>query len=147
MRFRRAFAVDRPAEQVFAYAGDLRNLADWDPAVVASTATTAGPYGVGTELVFATGLAGGRTRLRYRVTAYDPPRLVRMEGGGRRWSSVDTLTVTPAAGGAEVAYEADVVLRGPLRLAAPIVAVLLAAGGARALAGLRKALHALPASG
>lgn len=147
MRFRRAFAVDRSVEQVFAYAGDLRNLADWDPAVVASTATTAGPYGVGTELLFEAGRLGGGLRLRYRVIEYEPPRLVRMAGGGVRWSSVDTLTVVPRPGGAEVAYEADVELRGPLRLAAPLVAVLLAVGGARALAGLRKALHALPASG
>ncbi|MEZ5101336.1 MAG: SRPBCC family protein [Thermoleophilia bacterium] len=147
MRFRRAFRVDRPAGQVFAYAGDLRNLADWDPAVVASSATTAGPYGVGTELLLEAGLLGGRMRLRYRVVAYEPPRLVRMAGGGRRWSSVDTLTVTPTGRGSEVAYDADVELRGPLRLAAPLVAVLLAAGGARALAGLRKALHALPPSG
>jgi hypothetical protein len=62
------------------------------------------------------------------------------------FTSLDTITVEPAPdGGSRVTYDAVLELRGPLRLADPLLARGFAQVGDRAAAGLRRHLDGVVA--
>jgi hypothetical protein len=54
--------------------------------------------------------------------------------------SLDRITVSPLGDGAQVTYDADLSLKGALKVADPLLAVLFRRVGDRALAGLRRTL-------
>ncbi len=135
-------SVDSPwsAEDAFAYLSDFSNAREWDPGVVDAERVGGGDIAVGSEFRLVAEFLGRHTPLTYRITELDPPRSVTFRGENATVVSLDTITFEPAAVGTRVTYDADLVLKGPLRLADPLLKLVFGRIGDRALAGLRETL-------
>lgn len=89
--------------------------------------------------------AGGRlsrrkNELTYRIVEYDPPRAVTFIGENATVISRDRITFETTTDGTRVTYDADLALKGPLRIADPLLGLAFNRVGDRALDGLRQTL-------
>lgn len=130
----------RPLEEVFAYLSDFSTTAHWDPGVVDAERVDGGPLGEGSQFRLRAAFFGREVPLTYRIVGYDPPRSVTLRGENATVVSLDRITVSPLGDGAQVTYDADLSLKGALKVADPLLAVLFRRVGDRALAGLRRTL-------
>jgi hypothetical protein len=134
--------VRSPLDQsdAFAYMADLANFAAWDPGVTGVRQVEGD--GPGPEAAYDVDVRAvpRSLTLRYRVTTFEPERLLVARAESRWLTSVDRITVTPADGGSVVTYDAELTLNGPLGLADPLLGLAFGRIGDRAAAGLIRAL-------
>lgn len=136
-------SIDSPRsrEELFAYLADFSSAAEWDPGV--TTAERVGGEGrvaSGDEFRLMVRSVRGETPLTYRVTAIDPPASVTFRAENGLLVSLDTISFTEHGGGTRVRYDADLRLKGPLRLADPLLRIAFSRIGDRARDGLCRAL-------
>jgi uncharacterized protein YndB with AHSA1/START domain len=62
--------INRPSEAVFAFASDPATLPQWQPAVVESRQTSAGPLGVGSTGMNARKVMGQRIESTFEIASY-----------------------------------------------------------------------------
>ena len=129
-----------PAAETFAYLATFSNAVDWDPGVLASEQLDPGPVAVGTRFRLVVPFAGRRLPLTYRVTGYQPDHEVVLAAASGLLCATDKIVVTDTAGGSAVSYQADVRLRGPLRVLDPLLRPRFRAIADRAAAGLAHVL-------
>lgn len=67
--------IDRPAEEVFAYASDIERQPEWVAPLTESEKTSSGPTGLGTTYRQVAKFMGRRMELSCEITGYDPPTL------------------------------------------------------------------------
>jgi hypothetical protein len=130
---------------LFDYLADMRNAPRWDPGV--STVTLKGDpdHGLGEGSQFlVTLLLGGRPQqVTYELAEYDRPRRVVLRCVQRGFISTDVVSIATEGGGrSSVSYDANLKLRGILRLGAPLTATAFRRIGRRAASGLRRELGA-----
>ncbi len=121
-----------PAE-AFAFMTDVRNVAEWDPSIrqIDLIAGDAGALGSRYRVQMSS------TQLVYETTALTAGTAVTLRGENGWVVSVDEITVTPDPGGlADVTYDATLTLKGPLKLADPILRLVFGRLGDKARAGL-----------
>lgn len=131
-------------EQAFDFMSDLENFPAWDPGTkrAVCVAGTAGEADAAYDLTVK-GVTD--TVMRYEVVAFDRPSRVEARSTTGVLESVDVITVAPdrparkgsSSTGSIVTYEADLRLRGLLRLADPILGLVFGRIGDRAAEGLR----------
>lgn len=138
--------TDLPTEQTFDYVANFENIVEWDPGVTAARKVTAGPAGVGTEYALDLKYGGSPLAMVYRITEWDPPRLVVLEGDGGRSFAIDRISFRPTSMGTLVEYQADIRMKGLFRLAQPFLGKLFREIGEGAGAGLDGRLRALAAT-
>jgi carbon monoxide dehydrogenase subunit G len=136
----------RPAEEVFAYMSDFSSTQEWDPGVAEAQRLDSGPIGVGSEFRVLALFLNRKIPLIYRIVGYDPPRVTTLRAESSTVISLDTITVASAGGVTRITYDAELSLRGPLKLLDPVLRLVFDRLGDRALAGLRRTLDA-PESG
>ncbi len=128
---------------VFAYLSDFSMTREWDPGVVEAERLDEGEIVVGSRVRLVADFMGRKTPLVYEVTAIDPPNSITLRGENASVVSLDTMTFTPAAGGGtQIVYDADLALKGPLRLADPLLKLIFNRIGDKAAGGLRGAVGA-----
>ncbi|WP_051551880.1 SRPBCC family protein [Nocardioides sp. URHA0020] len=122
MHVERTLTVPRPIESVFDYLGDFTHTNEWDPGTV-ETSRTGGDGGVGTTYANTSEFLGRRTSLEYETIVFERPMRLQFRGRNKTATATDTMTFTPAAGGAstEVHYRADFDFGRLLNLVAPLV--------------------------
>lgn len=127
----------RPPDDVFAYMADFTHTSEWDPNCQQAFKLTDGEIGVGTEfrLVFKRDLD-----LRYKVTEYDAPRRIVIEGGNDSLQSTDVVEVEPADGGTQVTYTTDISFTGLKKALNPALALAMRKAGGDARDGLEERL-------
>ena len=140
MRYARSIEVPRPPEEVFAYLAAFENAAEWDPGIESATRLTPVPTAVGSRFEVVATFRGNAQRFEYVVTAFEPGRRIALDGDGEKARSRDVITVEPTASGSRVGYEADITLKGVLRVAEPFLGRTVRRMGDDALDGLRRAL-------
>jgi len=140
VRYRREIEVARDPAEVFAYLADFANAAEWDPGIEEARRLTDGPTEVGSRFEVVARFRGNRQRFEYVVTEFEPGRRVALHGEGEKARSDDVIVVEPADGGARIAYEAEIALKGLYRLAEPFLGGTFRQLGDDALAGLRETL-------
>jgi hypothetical protein len=129
-----------PAD-VFAYMADLRNFVDWDPGVELVTQVSGDGAGPDAEFdVVVTGQPRSIT-LRYKTLEYDAPHRVVVRADSPWLRSVDVVTVEADGPGSIVTYDAELTLKGALRLFDLGLRVVFGRIGDRAARGLRQALQ------
>ena len=130
----------------FAWMADLRHLADWDPSIEGSDQVKGDGPGVGAEYDVHIRAAGGVRTMRYRVVEHDPrARTLYARSETPVLTSHDRISVLPAVGGgAEVTYDADLVLKGPAKVADPLLGAGFDRMGDKAADGLRARLAQPP---
>jgi carbon monoxide dehydrogenase subunit G len=132
--------LPRPLDEVFAYLSDFSTTREWDPGVVEAKRVNGAAVGQGTEFRLVAEFLGRRNELTYRIVEYDPRRAVTFFGENATVVSRDRITFESTAAGTRVTYDADLALRGLLRIADPLLALAFKRVGDRALAGLRRTL-------
>lgn len=139
-KYRATIATPRPVEEVFAYLSDFSRTLEWDPGVVEAQRLDDEPVGKGSEFRIVSEFLGRRTSLLYKVVEFDPPRMITFRGVNSTVVSLDRLTFENFGGGTQLTYEADLSLKGPFKVADPLLALAFSRLGDRALNGLREAL-------
>lgn len=140
-RYRADIPSPKTPEAAFEYLARFSNAVEWDPTVVRAEMVTPAPVGRGSafELVIRTGRR--ESTWRYEIIEHDPPQRVVLRAERGALVSEDTITVRPAPNGGSIAtYDADLRLRGLLRIADPLLAIAFRRLGDRAAAGLRREL-------
>ncbi len=138
--YRAAVDTPREREDVFAYLSDFSTTREWDPGVVEAKRVNDGAVGEGTEFRLVAEFLGHKTALTYRIVEYDPPRAVTFRGENAAVISNDRITFEAGGQGTRITYAADLGLKGPLRVADPLLRLAFNRVGDRALAGLRHKL-------
>ena len=108
--------TDLSPADAFVYVAELTNLAEWDPGV--RSASQINGDGPGPDAAYAVTLSSpGSTKLTYKTTRYDGDALTTTLVAKHTWfTSIDTVTAAPSGDGAEVTYDAELQLCGPLAL-------------------------------
>jgi hypothetical protein len=132
-----------PAE-TFDYLATFSNAEQWDPGVLSGEQLDSGPVRVGTRFRLVVPFLGRRLPLTYVVTRYSPAGMFALEAVSGLLRLADWIEVAAEGDGATVSYDADVRLRGPLRLLDPMLQRGFGAVGDRAAAGLAAALAGRP---
>lgn len=132
----------RPPADVFAYLADFSTTQEWDPGVAEAAVLGDGTIGLGARIRVVADFMGSKTPLVYEITEYDPPAAVTLRGENATVVSLDRITVVPDGDGSLVTYDADLRLKGVLRLADPLLGLVFGRIADKAVAGLRDALAA-----
>lgn len=138
---RETIEVGESPERAFDAIADFSTSAEWDPGVLAARRVKAGrdaPSGIGAEYVLTVTFRGRSSEMTYTTTAYEPRRLVVLEGVGPKIRATDTIELEPlATGGTRITYTADLRLSGAAKLAQPLLSGAFVQMGHRALEGMR----------
>jgi len=144
IRLQETIEVPRPIDEVFAYASNFSNTAQWDPGVVASRKISQGPVGVGTEFALRVRFGPRSIPMTYVVREYGPPKRVVLEGKGDSIHALDDIGFAPTPGGTRITYKADISMLGAFSVVEPLLKGALDRVGKNALRGLRAALSDEP---
>jgi hypothetical protein len=138
-RYTTSIRCSLSAGDAFTRVADLGNLADWDPGVTTSVQVVGD--GPGPDAEYDVTLSTGSMTLRYVTTAFAGPRSVTYEAKASWFTSIDVISVEPAAEGSIVTYDATLRLPLLLRLGDPLLGVVFRRIGDAAAGGLRSALE------
>jgi carbon monoxide dehydrogenase subunit G len=139
-RYTASIETPRPPAETFAYLSDFSTTQEWDPGVVKARRIGDAPVGHGTEFRLVAVFLGRRTGLTYRIVEFSPGKAVTLRGENATVVSLDRITFEPSDGGTRVTYDAELALKGPLRIADPLLGLAFDRVGDRALEGLRETL-------
>ncbi len=137
---REQITTSLPIDEAFAFVADFANSTLWDPGVASSTQIGEGPLGLGARYQLGVRFGGSVAPMEYEITSFEAPRRVVLTGTGSRVSAVDDIRFESTAEGTRIDYQADIRLRGVLRLAEPFLGGAFAKIGRDALTGMRVAL-------
>ncbi|HEX6868969.1 MAG TPA: SRPBCC family protein [Candidatus Limnocylindrales bacterium] len=143
---REQIATTLPPGAVFDYVADFQSAAEWDPGVAHARRLDAGPLGVGSRYELGVRMGGRVVPMTYRITVFERPSRVVLEGEGSNVAAIDDIRFVPAIEGTVVDYTADIRLRGWMRLIQPFVGGALAKVGRDAAAGMTRTLAARAAA-
>lgn len=138
--YRATIDIQQTREDVFAYLSDFSTTAQWDPGVVEAKCVNGAAVGQGSEFRLVAQFLGRKNELTYRIVEYDPPHAVTFLGENATVTSRDRITFEEIAEGTRVTYDAHLALKGPFRIADPLLGLAFSRVGDRALAGLRRTL-------
>ena len=130
-----------PAAEAFAYMADFSNARHWDPSVDEASRSTDGPLGLGSTFELVVRFGGRKLPMHYELVSFDEPRSFVVESRKPSFTSRDTITVSPAAAGSTVHYDAVLEFKGAGKLLDPVMQLLFNRTGAKAAAGMRTALN------
>ena len=133
-----------PAAETFGYLAAFSNAADWDPGVLAGGQPDPGPVRAGSRFRLVVPFLGVRMSLTFEVIRFVPDREVLLLATNALLRSTDRIVVTGAADGSTVSYDAEVQLRGLLRVLDPLLRPGFRTVAERAAAGLAGALSRQP---
>jgi hypothetical protein len=133
------------AETAFAYLAEFSNVADWDPSIPAARHLGGNPQAPGARYEVDVEIFGRTTTMPYESVAAEPPHRVVLRSDSGRLVSVDTLSFDSLpSGGTRVTYDADLTLKGALKLLDPALQLAFNRTGAKARDGLAARLSGLP---
>ena len=135
-----------PLADAFAYLSDFSTTEEWDPGVVEAERLGDEPVGQGSEFHVVAEFLGRKSALTYRVVEFEPEQVVTLRGENATVVSLDRISFETTGSATRVTYDAELTLKGPLRLADPLLGLAFRRVGDRALDGLRTTL-ALRAAG
>ena len=114
--------IERPVEEVFAFATDPQNDPLWQSTSLETERTSKGPVGVGATFRNTSKFLGRRIETAYKVTEMEPPRrqCVKIVSGPIPGSGC--YLFEPAGGGTRFTQTFDAEVGGFFRLTEPLVA-------------------------
>lgn len=126
-------------EEAFEYLADFATIADWDPGVASARRLSEDPLELGARFEVRSSFLGRDVPLTYETVELDAPRRVVLRAETATVVSRDELTFDLRPGGGTiVTYDAELSLKGPLRMADLPFRLALRRLGDRARDGLRR---------
>jgi dehydrogenase/reductase SDR family member 12 len=144
IRLQETIEVPRPIDEVFAYASNIGNAAQWDPGVGDSRKTSQGPIAVGTEFELRVRFGPRSIPMTYVVRDYEPPKRVVLQGKGESVHALDDIGFAATPRGTRITYTADISLLGVFGIVEPLLKGALDRVGKNAMRGLQSALTEEP---
>jgi uncharacterized protein YndB with AHSA1/START domain len=142
-RFRATAVIDKPVEEVFAFAADPENDPRWSSAVSKARRTSKSALGLGSRYEQVLRFVGRRLEVTFEVTGYEPNRTVEIgRFSGPLRSAVGRRTFESVPGGTRVTFIAEGRSGLFLNLVEPLVAAAGRREFRRALANLKQILEA-----
>jgi carbon monoxide dehydrogenase subunit G len=141
--YRTTIVVPVAPAAAFDYLADVTNTKAWDPSIVEAERVDDGPVRVGSRFRLVVGVFGRRIELTYEIEQLESPSRLVFAAANKSVASRDTITVDRAPEGARVTYEADLRLKGALRLLDRGLQLQFTTMSDRAAAGLKEKLGAL----
>lgn len=149
-RLNERIATSLPVEEAFDYLSDFANASEWDPGVATAERIGDGPEAVGAR--YRLGIRRGErvVPMEYRITHYEAPHRVVLEGAGSGVRAVDEIRFEADQRGTIVDYTADISLTGLMRVVQPFLGGTFrriaedAAGGIHATLERRAATREMP---
>jgi len=140
----RTFTVAATPAAALGYLADLTNTQEWDRAAQRTVRNDAGPIVPGANWRRVCRILGITAELTYTLIEVAAGRLV-FHGRNEGATCTDTVTVRPAAGGAEVTYRVELEMHGLAKLATPVMKVEFEKLGTESAVRLSHVLSRLPA--
>lgn len=133
--------VDRPIDEVFAYACEFSHCEQWDASAISSVKTGSSPTSVGTQYVVEVAMPVGKITLLYRVEKWEPNRQVVLVGTCSMFTVTDTITVSEDGDGTALDYTASFDFNPWLGPFESLIKPAMERMGATSVDGLRVALE------
>lgn len=128
-------------EEAFDYVADFATSEEWDPGVDSAERIDDGPVGAGARYRLGVHLAGRVAPMEYRITVYEPPHRVVLEGEGSGVIATDDIRFARTGDTTQVDYIADIRLGGPLRFIQPFLGGAFRKLAENAVGGMREQLE------
>jgi carbon monoxide dehydrogenase subunit G len=128
------------AEESFAFIADFANAMHWDPGVATSEAIDDAPVGVGKRYRLGVRMGSRVAPMEYRITTFEAPHRVVLEGEGSSVTAVDDIRFAPSGTGTRIDYTADIRLGGLLFLIQPFLGRAFSSLARNAVEGMRTTL-------
>lgn len=119
----RTFVVKPSPDVVIDYLKDFSHAEAWDPGTESCSRNDSGPIQVGSTWHNVSKIAGVSTELTYELKELTGGRIV-FVGTNDTATSTDSISVSTHAVGTEITYEAEIVMEGAAKLAAPVMKVI-----------------------
>jgi len=129
-------------DEAFAFIADFANAMRWDPGVATSEVIGSEPTGLGSRYKLGVRMGSRVTPMEYRISAFEAPQRVVLEGEGSGVTATDEIRFTPSGTGTTIDYVADIRLGGLLKLAQPFLGKRFDALAGNAVEGMKKTLDA-----
>lgn len=108
----------RPIDEVFDYLADFSSVAEWDPSIPDARRLDSGEIDEGSRFEVLFRFLTRDVNLVYQVVELERPRRVVLRADTETVTSTDTIDFEPLPGrGTRVTYDADLALKGPMRIA------------------------------
>jgi dehydrogenase/reductase SDR family protein 12 len=146
IRLQESIDVPRPIDEVFAYASNFGNTAQWDPGVAESRKVSKGPIAVGTEFALRVRFGPRSIPMTYVIREYAPPEHVVLEGKGDSIHALDAIAFASTREGTRITYTAEISMLGAFSVIEPLLGSALDRVGKNAVRGLQLALSGDPPS-
>lgn len=134
----------QPAEEVFEYLADLRNVPEWDPETERMELISDGdPVQVGAtfRLDVARKLPP-KVTMEYELIELERPHRIVARGTSPHGGGVDTYTISETAdGGSEIVYTTEIELSGIGKVATPFADFAIGRSGEKTRKGLERTLN------
>ena len=115
-RFEESVTINRPVEDVFTYATEIKNWTQWHETIVEAEQTSQGPVGVGTTFKGKASMEGRTMEFTGKMTEYDPNKRDGKVMDFGNFVIDNTLMFAPTNGGTRFTLVYDVKVRGLAKL-------------------------------
>lgn len=131
----------------YAYLAEFSNVGEWDPGVKSARRLSDDPLATGAQFEVVVSVMGRDTPLTYETISSEPPQRVVLRAESATLVSLDTLRFESLpGGGTAVTYEADLQLKGLLKVFEPVLGLAFDRIGDAARDGLAARLAEPPPS-
>lgn len=121
LKIQASVTINRPIQEVFAFASDPNNYTKWQTGVLESTATSPGPLGVGTTSRDTRVFLGRRMEQVNEITAYEPPTKYAFKIAAGAFPASGALTFEAVNGSTRVTEILEAEPGGFFKIAEPLI--------------------------
>lgn len=136
MRLHEIRRVLRPLPEVFAYAANLANSAQWDPVVVTAEQVDSGRVGEGTRFEVVIRFGPVTFPMTYEITEYEPDYRVTSVGRSDHFDTEDEMKFLEDGDNTVIDLTASLTFRNYARFARPVLAPFIRRAGSRSVDAL-----------
>ena len=104
--FQNTVTIARPADEVFAFLADLRNIPKWNYAIERTVQTSPGPARAGASYR-QTRTIPRRSEENLQITAFEPPSRLTVNGQLGPFRATTSYLLQPAAGGTRLTNDVE----------------------------------------
>lgn len=127
-------------ETTFDYLAEFSSVSDWDPGIPRAERVAGEPRSPGARYLVDFDAPGRTITFEYETVEVEAPERVVLRAETSVLTSIDTMTFVDMGSGTEVTYNAEITLKGPLRLIDPLLSLAFRRTGDKAAAGLAERL-------
>ena len=114
--FEKSLFINRPPQEVFDFATNPANFAQWQSSVECAEWTSDGPPGVGSTFMIVTKFLGRKIEAEVEMTGWDPPNLSSFKSVGGPFPVAGTSRYETKENGTKVTLEGQIKPAGFFKL-------------------------------